>query len=250
MSDQPVVPEDSPNPSQGSGESQNAETVDSLKKRLRDMQSMKDRAEAQLRQIAPLIEQMQSRPPVQAGPQVVPSQGDDPLAIPQRPEPPDGYDEHAAFNEPGSESWKYRKARDKYLEQMADWNVNQAKRAQVEAQRRLERQREAVAVQQVKGDLRAWAIADKGTDEATAIRFVETISRDETFQDRDILWVVFQAIENYRNGGRVPDQARTPADFGPPPTGGGSPQRSVSEDETKSFNEGLLAHRKRLRVGR
>lgn len=224
-------------------------------KRLRDMQAMKDRAEARLRELQPIIEQVQSRSEPQRGPQGVPSMGDDADAIPQRPEPPDGYDEHAAYTVPGSESWKYRKAVEKYRDQVAEYQLNQTRKAQLEAQRRLQVQREMAMVHQVKGNLRTWAQSEKGLDEASSLSFAEDVSRDEFFKgpngepDPDVLFVIWQAVRNYRNGGKVPAPTREPAEFGPPPGGGGGTVRASSEDESRSINEALLSHRKRLRVG-
>lgn len=257
MADETVVPGSEPNP-QGSGEPQNTETVETLQKRLRDMQSMKDRAEAQLRQVAPIIEQIRTRPEVLEvlrgeRPRQIPVQPavDGSLAMPTKPERPDGYDEHSAYNDPSSESWKYRKSYDRYREQMDEFLLNRERQREAEERKRQMAQQQMAEVNTVMSHLRNHAIS-KGRSEAEAIDFVNFISDDENFRDEDTMLVIYDAVKEFRSGKRrVNTQTPvTPANLGPAPDGSGSPKAyNSSEPEGRSFNEGLLAHRRRSKFG-
>lgn len=133
--------------------------------------------------LAPVEQMIQQNPQVidnlesfsNGQPQGLPSQRnpqETSLQKPVRPEKPHSYNEVDAYNDPNSESFKYRMSLDKHRDDMIDWygNIDQAR--QIQQQRALQAQQQ----QMLHNNARNNAIASWGYHESDADDFVRWAS--------------------------------------------------------------------------
>lgn len=99
-----------------------------------------------------------------------PTQGNQGMSLktPEQPQKPDSYNEVDAFNDPESKSWEYRKAKEKYTEDMLGYYANVEEVRQQQQQLAYQQQQEQMVVNQAHG----YAINNFGWDAQKSADFV------------------------------------------------------------------------------
>ena len=138
--------------------------------------------------------QMQQQMPQQAMPQQMGNQQPS-LQVPDRPQKPITYNEVDAFNDPESESFKYRQAKDQFMDNIVDYYGN------VEAMRN---RAAAQAMQQQQADLhinniRMAAKKSMNYDDDKAERFIQYVQSPRNITT-ERLAALFEMEEAYNNG--------------------------------------------------
>lgn len=227
-------------------------------------QARADRAEAQLKQLAPVIPiaqflqqnpdvverieaQMRSGAPLTATPPAVAPQtkqgAEDTLVMPTAPTKPDNYNSVEAVTDANSVSFKYRAAQEEYQEKLADYLAKrEALRADQEQQMAAEQQRQTLRTQKMSA-AKSELISKYGMTEAEANDFLATMTKPEAFNLGNLV-KLYRVQQTNAQGKRPPvktNQGRTDL---PPSLAaiGGETEPALTEEE--QFNLGLLRHRK------
>jgi hypothetical protein len=189
--------------------------------------------ESQLRQLQPIVEMLEGDEELARHvDQRLATRGQSGPQMPQRPtEPtmPEGYNEAEAFTNPQSESYKYRKAREKYfmdnqkyLENVMEYQQRQtAAREQALAQQQYEQRRRLETHQRL--------VRDHQLTPVEAQDFMNVMSSEDS--------VSLENLVGYWRFLRNRPTRNTPP---PPPQGGGGGGRGAAQSPNEMFNDHLF----------
>lgn len=227
-----------------SAQSDSARNADSGDDRYRHMQSRADKAqrladehaqkiadlEAQLRLQQPIVNMLTTDEQLQQLVQArLAGQQTNGLKPPEAPVQPESYNEAEAYTNPQSESYRFRKANEKYLRDRQDYLeglYRQQQEFQVEQQRQLrQRQAEQQQVQKLHEEL----VRDYQLTPAEARQFFQDMTSESSTATENLVryWRFLQSNPIRRQGGP------------PPPTGGGGAGRGQAPDPSELFNRQL-----------
>ena len=148
---------------------------------------------------------------------------------PSPPSKPANYDPYSA--DPGSESFRYRVAREEYLEQLANYNLAKQELIEREFQRRAEEEQMTRVQRERLGTLSQTLVTQYGFTPETARDFIETMNSKDSMS-LDNMVNLYKVIKHGTR--RVADAKRNiPANQlpPPPPVGGGSGGGQVTDDD-------------------
>jgi hypothetical protein len=168
---------------------------------------------------------------------------------PTKPTAPAKYDETEAYNEPNSESFKYRKAKEQFQMDMLDfYAAKDEQRAQVEAEGRKRAQAQAQAKEELR-QLKTFLVTKKGLSEKDAIGTIQMMQSPEDWSVDNMI-----ALYKLKDAGqtRQPDRReleilRRRERQGTPLPGGLDGEPTHDDDES-AFNRDLLSHSSVRRV--
>ena len=174
-----------------------------------------------------------------------PAEEQNPLKAPNRPEKPHSYKDVDAYNDPDSESFKYRLSNDKYRDDMLDYYGKVDNYRQQQQAMAYEAQREQAAQQQA----RQYAMQNMGWDvnkTQDAIRWLQ----DPNNVSFDALFKVYEMAhapskEQVQSQQRVADYQQREERMKVPQStavASGTPQAPVSEEQ--AFSQGMLSWKK------
>ena len=174
-----------------------------------------------------------------------PAQEQNSLKAPNRPEKPHSYNEVDAYNDPDSESFKYRLSNDKYRDDMLDYYGKVDNYRQQQQAMAYEAQREQAAQQQA----RQYAMQNMGWDvnkTQDAIRWLQ----DPNNVSFDALFKVYEMAhapskEQVQSQQRVADYQQREERMKVPQStavASGTPQAPISDEQ--AFNQGMLSWKK------
>jgi len=209
-------------------------------KRIRDLQSSNDKLRAEMKaqatKFAPLVpigELWEKRPDVIARitEEMAKAEGPPALVAPKAPERPESFDEAESYNDPSSDSYKYRRAKEVYFMERLEFQDKKAEAQMEYFQKRESQQKEKEQLTQAETQLRS-KLATLGVVGSGADEFVKFWQEGDTKLNRMV------DFYKYDKGGRQ-RQARDD-DFSPPfAVMGGAYSGDASESE--EFSNGLLA---------
>lgn len=188
----------------------------------------------------------QASAPKQAPPSAEPAKvAETTLEIPKAPQKPERYDEVEAYNDPQSESYKYRKQYERYRDDMMTYFVTKqevkekAEVAEREAKSREESMKRSMVALQ--GQLQA----QFGLSSSEAVDFIQTMT-DPSAVTLDALVTLYRLKKSPKQPNRSADMRQRNERLNAPLPGGvaGGEGNSPESDEAM-FNRSLLTHSRR-----
>ena len=216
--------------------------IERLEKRRRDFQVKANRLETQLKNLEPILRAIDQNPDIKKK-LLYPDPPEDPDPMPKPPEKPEHFDDVAAFNDPTSESFKYRKAKEKYQDLKLEWVERREQQREVEKQRAQEIYRQRQQAGELIDSTHTQLVAEKGFTPEEATHFVAWMSDDKNVT-LDNMIAFYRAVHPKKaieKGGKKPT-------FGPIPAavagGGGNQEVDENQEFNRSIQEGLKSTRK------
>lgn len=138
--------------------------------------------------------------------QVIQEPVEDVLQPPKPPEKPENYNELEAYNDPNSESWKYRKAKEKYMEDLLAYNQKLEQMRQAELQKLQMERMIQMKTQQALSEVSKELVTKYKFTQSEVVDFINTMSRPETLS-LDTLVAFYKTLKSGSRQTSVPRQS-------------------------------------------
>lgn len=233
----------------GNGNTAASNNADDVTKRYEYWQSKADTFQSELDRIKPLAEEYNRFAPVveylkqnpdafeeiaqrKSGVQRQ-SKSADTLQEPVAPVRPANYDPYST--DPGSESFRYRIAKDDYTHQLTEYMYAKQKLAEQDSIRREQAMRQAQVAQQKVGALQQELVTKHGFTKESAAEFVQIMDQPESLSLQNMI-NLYKVIKHQAKNGAIARNNANNNSFMPPPPptsgGGGSHQAAPSDEES------------------
>jgi len=163
-----------------------------------------------------------------------------PVAIPKEPTRPANFSEEDAYNDPHSESFKYRVAKDRYRDELMEYVAKQEMNREAQRQAELKARQEQEMIQRNMAALKSQLVHQYGYSPSEADDFMVTLNDAPSIPHLVKLHKIIQQERNAGKGGA----GAPPLNMGPTPPvvlGGGNGAPMSPDD---NFNAGFAKYRK------
>lgn len=224
--------------------------------RFEHWQSVADQYKNQLNELAPyvpLIQYINSNPQVMqtieqqmmggnpqrdaapATPPPAPAPG---LKIPEKPERPANYDPVAAYQDPTSDSWKFRDSMERYRDELQEYQVRKIEQAEKQEAERQQRAKVEQMRKMQMAQVQATVQTRYGLSQAEAIDFVQWMSNDDNVTP-DALVHLYKIVRGKQSA--TPQRSQGGVPMGPvsPGVGGGHTEMPLNEED--EFSKDAIA---------